>query len=371
MNWRIGGHSQVHARITDGLAKLETELRTIRLEAETSDSQPDPPLTSRRFRIEATIAVVSLLGLLFYGTVWLGYAGYYTKLGVQAEDVGVTYAFILTRSILLIWILAMLLAGVAYLTLLGIRMNHHRLKFWLLGTTALMVAGIILTALAQRTSSRIIDIAGFTIFLWGALPFMKASTEWFSLAEPRWRRKSFRLLARISRRQVSDQRRERRVRHYSTTRRRSRGIVAQQRVETLRATWRMRFQKVTRAPKRLLLGPVCLVYTVLALTLISLGDSAANRVIEGKAPFPYGSVWQVIVAVRADPVRVRPLQSNSFPVDQSNLRFLGQREGVYFLYDIARQRPMLVSTEQVELRLLDHEGSDATSQNRPCADRSC
>jgi hypothetical protein len=227
-----------------------------------------------------------------------------------------------------------------------------------------MVAGTVLTVLARRTSSMIIDIAGFTIFLWGALPFIKASTEWLSLAEPRWRRRSFRFLTRISTRQVSDQRRERRIRHYSTTRRRSRGIAAQQRVEILRATWRMRFQKVTRTPKRLFLGPVCLIYTVLALTLISLGDSAANRVIEGKTPFPYGSVWQVIVAVRADPVRVRPLQSNSFPVDQSNLRFLGQREGVYFLYDVARKRPMLVSTEQVELRLLDHEGSDATSVRR-------
>jgi hypothetical protein len=69
----------------------------------------------------------------------------------------------------------------------------------------------------------------------------------------------------------------------------------------------------------------------------------------------------MIVAVRADPVCIRPLDGSSFPVTQSHLRFLGQHEGVYVLYDVASQRPMLIPAEYVELWLLHYENSNVHS----------
>jgi hypothetical protein len=126
----------------------------------------------------------------------------------------------------------------------------------------------------------------------------------------------------------------------------------------------MRFGKLRRFPRRVLLGPACLAYGVLALAFIYWGDSAADRVQDGKAPFTSDDVRQVIVAVRADPVCIRPLDGSSFPVTQSDLRFLGQHEGVYVLYVVASQRPMLIPVEYVELRLLRYENSNVHNHSQ-------
>lgn len=369
MIWRLRAHSQAHEGMENRLARLEMDFNAARSGTNLPGSPPDRTQPRSRFRIESLIGGITLLGLLFYGTVWLGYAGFYTRLGLQAEDLGVTYTFILTRSILLIWFLALLFAGAGYITLLGIPISRPLIKYWLLGTVLLVIIGFVLSVLARITGNMILDVLGFTVYLWGALPLLRVLTEWTSHGWPKLRRRWFRLLGRISRNEISEERRKRRVRKYSNGRRRTRGVVAKRQIEEFRSTWRMRLGRLRHLPRRLLLGPACLAYGILALAFIYWGDSAADRVLDGKAPYPSGDVRQMIVTVRADPVCISPLDGSSLPVAQSDLRFLGQREGVYVLYDVANQRPMLIPTEYVVLRLLNYENSETHNQSQ-CTSKS-
>ena len=96
----------------------------------------------QEFGAAAGQAVLTLLGLLVYGTVAFSYVTFFSAFDVSLEEVGLSYATLLRRSgLYLAVVVASLIIAAPFLSFFGDRRTDHRRGAYAIAALLLVVMG--------------------------------------------------------------------------------------------------------------------------------------------------------------------------------------------------------------------------------------
>jgi hypothetical protein len=104
---------------------------------------PDRPPSRVRSSWLDLVGVLTLLGLLVYGTVAFSYVSFFSAFDVSLEEVGLSYATLLRRSgLYLAVVVASLIVAAPFLSFFGDRRSDHRRGAYIVAALVLVFMGV-------------------------------------------------------------------------------------------------------------------------------------------------------------------------------------------------------------------------------------
>ena len=321
----------------DGLEKKVDQAVDVTRTVSTTRTDARP---KRAVSAESLIAALSILGISFYGITYLGYAGFYQRLGLEPEDVGITYSFVAVRASVFALAVLFLIFFLSIMYILLVPMTSGQAPVGLIVGIILFGAVLLMLVVGPRGGVWALFVSGILLSAYAL--FARSQLE-LTLDDYKWRRKLNRVLGRVRRRSVNERRRQRRLRKYLKTRRRVRGIAAQRSLLRKKARQQKRIDNLRNLRLAYFIPTLCMLLVFLAVSVLVVGDEAAGRVMKGETPFGARSLMPILINPRTTQVRLicsPPIQSCF-----SNLTYLGSNQGVYAIYDVTNQRALLLSSE--------------------------